>query len=111
MQLQTWVTFRPDTELAVIQVDDEELLDILGKAEDAVAVRLAELMSSVKEALQGVIDQEGELQIELRGSLELKGSAGISHLFFNVGGEASRANTMTVTLKTKIFPSHTHPES
>ena len=104
MSLQTLVTFQSSSEVSKIRFEDYEILDLLGEREEAVAVQLKELLSSVTEAVREAIESEGELSVEINGSLELKASAGIQYLFFNVGAGASKTNTMKVTLKTKVTP-------
>jgi hypothetical protein len=104
MSLQTLVTFQSSSEVSKIRFEDYEILDVLGEREEAIAVQLKELLSSVTEAVREAIESEGELSVEINGALELKASAGIQYLFFNVGGGASKTNTMKVTLKTKVTP-------
>jgi hypothetical protein len=104
VSLQTLVTFQSSSEVSKIRFEDYEILDVLGEREEAIAVQLKELLSSVTEAVREAIESEGELSVEINGALELKASAGIQYLFFNVGAGASKTNTMKVTLKTKVTP-------
>jgi len=104
MPLQTLVTFQSSSEVSKVRFEDHEILDVLGKREEAIAVQLKELLSSVTEAVQEAIESEGELSFEINGALEMKASAGIQYLFFNVGAGASNTSTMKVTLKTKVAP-------
>jgi hypothetical protein len=104
LSLQTLVTFQASSEVSKIRFEDYEILDVLGEREEAIAVQLKELLSSVTEAVREAIESEGELSVEINGALELKASAGIQYLFFNVGAGASKTNTMKVTLKTKVTP-------
>ena len=104
MSLQTLVTFQASSEVSKIRFEDYEILDVLGEREEAIAVQLKELLNSVTEAVREAIESEGELSVEINGALELKASAGIQYLFFNVGAGASSTNTMKVTLKTKVTP-------
>jgi len=107
MALQTVVTSQSDVEVSRAFLEDSELLDVLGSREEAIAVQLQELIRSVKESVQEALDSEGELSIEISGSLELKAAAGVGYLFFNVGADTSKNNTMKVTFKTKISPKET----
>lgn len=104
MALQTLVTFQSSSEVSKVRFGDLEILDVLGKREEAVAVQIKELLSSVTEAVREAIESEGELSVEINGALEMKASAGIQYLLFNVGASASKINTMKVTLKTKVAP-------
>lgn len=105
MAIETFITFQSSPQTIKIGSEDYERLETLGKPEEAVAVKLKELLSSVTEAVREVVEHESELAIEISGTMELKGRAGIQYLLFNVGTEASKANTMTVTLTTKVGPS------
>ena len=76
MALQTLVTFQPSSEVSKIHFEDREILDVLGKREEAIAVQFKELLGSVTEAVQEAIESEGELSVEINGALELKAAAG-----------------------------------
>ena len=104
MALQTLVTFQSSSEVSKIRFENHEILDVLGAREEAIAVQLKELLSSVTDEVREAIGSEGELSIEINGSVEMKASAGIQYLFFNVGAGASNTSTMKVTLKTKVAP-------
>jgi hypothetical protein len=106
MALQTLVTFQSSDEVSKIHFEDYEILDTLGKREEAIAVRLKELLSSIMEAVQEGIESEGELSIEISGAIELKASAGvgIQYLLFNIGADASKTSTMKVAFKTRVIP-------
>lgn len=104
MSVQTVVTFGNSNKSMSIEVDGREILETLGTKEQNLALQLKEVLSSVKESVCEVLDAEGELQIEITGSLDLKTAGGVSYLLFNVGGEASKTNSMTVQLRTKISP-------
>lgn len=103
MSLQTYVIFaNPDT--ASIQIGETEILETLGGKDGRIAIQLKEVLESVQEAVCDALEAEGELQIEISGSLDLKASGGINYLFYNIGGEANKSNTMKVVLTTKIAP-------
>jgi len=104
MALQTLVTFQSSSEVSKIRLGDREILDILGKREEAIAVQLKELLNSVTETIREAIESEGELSIELEGALELKAAAGVQYLFFNIGPSVGKTNTMKVAYKTKVAP-------
>ena len=104
MPIQTMVTFSSDAEVVQIPGEEGELLEVLGGESYAMALQLQDMLTAVQEAVAGSLTEEGELEIEITGSLELKASGEVKYLFFNVGGETSKTNTMTVTLKTKIRP-------
>lgn len=98
------VTF-VDNELELAVEPGEVLLEVLGGREEALALQLADLFGSVMWSLSKSIDSSAELAIEVTGSLDLKASAGIKYLVFNVDGDVSKANTMKLVLKTKLEPS------
>lgn len=104
MPIQTMVTFSSDTTDIQMPGDEGQLLDVLGGETYAMALQLQDMLTAVQEAVAGSLTEEGELDIEITGSLELKASGEVKYLFFNVGGETSKTNTMTVTLKTKVRP-------
>lgn len=103
MSLQMFVTFS-DSNKKPIQIEGQEILETLGGHDEKIAIRLKEVLETVKEAVNDVLDQEGELQIEISGSLDLKATGGINYLLFNISGEATKNNTMKVSLTTKIMP-------
>jgi hypothetical protein len=106
MTLKTFVTFQSSSEVTEFHSENYEVLDTLGRREDALGVQLKDLLSSVTEEIQESIENEGELSIEVSGTIDLKasGGAGVPSLFFNVGAEAGKVNTMKITLKTKVTP-------
>jgi hypothetical protein len=104
MGLQTLVTFQSSDETTKIHFEDYEILDVLGSREGAIAIQLKQLINSVTESIREAIESEGELSVEISGSLELKASATLQYLLFNVGADASKNSTMKVTLTTKISP-------
>jgi hypothetical protein len=104
MSLQLRITFQSLSEGSAIQVGEHEMLPVLGEREEAISVQLQELLNSVTEAVHEAIQSEGELTLEINGALQVTARAGIQYLFFNVGADASKTNTMKVTLKTKVIP-------
>lgn len=104
MALQTVVTFEQNADLSQIHLEDHKRLDVLGKREAAAAIQIKELLSSVSESVREAIEDEGELTVEIEGSLKMSAGAGIKYLLFNVGTDSSKVNTMKVTLKTKVSP-------
>lgn len=101
-KIQTIITFNNETQIKMID-DEVIILDTLGE-EEAVALQLRDLFDAVKEALEGAVDQESELNIEVNASLSATGTGGVKTLVFNVGGELTKGNTMKISLKTKIKP-------
>ncbi len=87
-----------------VQSDDYEVVDLLGESENALAVRLDEVLRVVSESVRGSITGESQLTVEISGSISLKGGAGGKFLFLNVGGEAGKTDTLKVTLATKVLP-------
>jgi hypothetical protein len=71
---------------------------------DAVAVRLDELVAAISETIVATISEESELTVEIAGGITLSGKGSVKWLFFNVGGEAKKSDTLKVTLKTTIKP-------
>lgn len=87
-----------------VQVEDFEIIDVLGRKEEALAVKIEELFSSVISSIGKNLQHESELTVEVTGTITLKGEAGAKWLFFNVGSSATQADVMKVILKTKINP-------
>jgi len=87
-----------------LQIDGVELRDILGDREEAVAVQINELFNAITESVASDLTSEGELEIEITGSIALKAEGGVKWLFINAGGSATSTDTMKVKLKTKIGP-------
>lgn len=104
MSIKTFVTFQESSEITKIRIDDREILDTLGSREEAIAVQLKELLTSVIGAVEQSISNEGELSVEINGSLGMKASGGVKYVLFNLGAEASSNSTMKVTFKTTIKP-------
>ena len=72
--------------------------------EDAVAIQMQELFTSITEAITASLEVESQLTIEISGSLGLKVEGGTKYLFFNVAGQAEATGAMKVVLSTKIKP-------
>lgn len=104
MPLNVYVISSKDSQSQKLRVEDYELVDVLGKTEEAVAVKIEELFTSVIESLSKVVPQESELTLEISGDVTLKAEGEAKWLFFNAGGSASKTDSMKVTLKTKINP-------
>lgn len=103
MSLQTYVIFA-NADTSSIHIGETEILDTLDSKEERIAVQLKEVLESVQESVRDALETEGDLQIEISGSLDLKASGGINYLFYNIGGEVNKNNTMKVVLTTKITP-------
>ena len=109
--MQLFVTFQPPEEVTTLRTADQHeitILDTLSDPEEDLAIQLKELLQSVTEAVQSAITTAGELEIKVSGSLATKASGGATYLFFNVGAEAGKTNTMEVVFKTKIEPQEKH---
>jgi hypothetical protein len=104
MPLNVYVISSNDPQAQKLRVEDYELVDVLGKTEDAFAVKIEELFSSVLEPVSKIVSQDSELTVEISGDVTLKAEGGAKWLFFNAGGSTSKTNSMKVTLKTKISP-------
>ncbi|MEM7133665.1 MAG: hypothetical protein AAF702_45645 [Chloroflexota bacterium] len=102
MSLQIFVTFGSTDDISTVRLNDSEILETLGSSEEKIAVQLKDILESVKNVVRDSLDSEGELQIEISGTLDIKASGGINYLFYNISGEANKTNTMKVTLTTKI---------
>lgn len=101
--LKTYVTFGEFSEVVINTDDGVQVLDVLGD-EHLTALQLCDLWEAVKEAMEGIVDVESELTVEVSGSLELQGKAESKFLVFNVSGSGTKTNTMKVSLKTKLKP-------
>lgn len=86
-----------------LRISQEEVLQ-QGKDEEAIAVQLKELFTSVTESIKTSLDVESQLMIEVSGSLDLKVEGGTKYLFLNLGGHAAANGTMKVVLTTTIKP-------
>jgi hypothetical protein len=88
-----------------VRLEDYDLVDVLGEAEEAIAVQINEVIKAISEAIRESITDESELTVEITGSISLKAEGGVKWLFFNVGGGTTKSDTLKVVLKTKIKPS------
>jgi hypothetical protein len=105
MTIQAYVVSADPNEISSIHLEDRELLDTLGAQDEAVAVQLQELFTSVSGAIATSLEVESQLTIEVTGSISLRAEAGVvKYLFFNLGGEASATGTMKVILSTTLKP-------
>jgi hypothetical protein len=104
MALKTMVMFKDASEASELEIDGVQVLETLGKQENAMAVQLNEILGSVTDAVQESLTQEGELTVEISGALDIKTAAGVKYLFFNAGADVNRKNAMKVTLTTKVKP-------
>lgn len=102
-EIETYVVFGDSSDILFETEPGLQVVDVLGD-EHVTALQLRDLLEAVKEAMEGAVDVESELTIEVSGALELKGTAETKFLVFNVGGSAAQTNTMTVSLKTKLLP-------
>ena len=104
MGIEILVHTSDETDLDKLEFEDYQVVDVLGKREKDLALKIDELYSEVIESVGKSLKHESELTIEISGSIDLKANAGAKWLFFNVGGSVEKNNSMTVTLKTKINP-------
>jgi hypothetical protein len=104
MPLNVYLISSNDPQPQKVRVEDYELVDVLGKKEDALAVKIEELFTSVVESISKAVSQDSELTVEISGDITLKAEGEAKWLFFNAGGSASKTDSMKVTLKTKIKP-------
>jgi hypothetical protein len=104
MQIKTYVTTTDSEDINSFFPEDEGILDTLGPEENAVAVQLQELFSSVTEAISDSLEAESKLTVEITGSISLKAQGGIKYLLFNAGGEAGKTIGMKVVLSTTLQP-------
>lgn len=104
MSIRTYVIAVDPNAVGSLQTDDGEILTVLGPQEEAVAVQLQELFSSVIEAVTASLEAESRLTVEVIGSVSLKAQGGIKHLLFNIGAEAGATGAMKVVLSTTLKP-------
>jgi hypothetical protein len=105
MALQAFIVTSPETQ--PVEVGDRTVVPVLGPNEDAVAVRIDEVVRAIADSVCDTITEESDLFVEITGNISLKGSAGAKWLFFNVGGSVAKTDALKVTLKTKIRPRKT----
>ena len=105
MPLNVYLISTDDPQSQKLRVEDYVLVDVLGKKEEALAVKIEELFTSLVDSIGKTLSQECELSVEVSGDITLKAEGGAKWLFFNVGGSAAKTDSMKVTLKTKINPS------
>ncbi len=87
-----------------VRFDEFDLVDVLGESEEAVGVRIDEVVRAVADSVRASIEAESELTVEVTGSISLKAEAGAKWMFFNLGGSATESDSLKVTLKTKVAP-------
>lgn len=102
MTIKTLLT--TSEENGTITFDEGEILPTLGSGSENLAIQLEELFTSVSEAVAGTLKTEGQLTIEVSGTVSLKASGGLKYLFFNVSGERASSSMMKVVLTTPIRP-------
>ena len=93
-----------DPKKASIRMDELEVEEFLGEQEDAVAVRIQDILESVSTLVSRKIKTNSKLTIELSGVVDIKGKGDVKFLFLNIGGEATSSTTMRVVLETAIAP-------
>ena len=103
MSIQVYVTSVDPDNVSSITVDETELLPTLGQ-DKPVAAQLQELFTSVTQSISSSLEVEGQLTLEITGSISLKAEGGVKYLFFNVGAEAATTGTMKVVLSTTVKP-------
>ena len=74
---------------------------------DAIAVRLDELIRSIKDTVGSTITAESDLTVEISGGITLSAQGSAKWLFFNIGGGAKTTDTLKVVFKTKLQPQGT----
>jgi hypothetical protein len=106
MPIRTYVTTVDPSEISSLDTEEGQIdiLSTLGTEEDAVAVQLKELFSSVTEAIADSLEAESKLTIEITGSISLKAKGDVKYLLFNAGGEAEKTTGMKVVLSTTLQP-------
>lgn len=106
MPVKTYVTTVDPSEISSLDTEDGtiEILSTLGTEEDAVAVQLQELFSSVTEAIANSLEAESKLTIEITGSVSLKAQGGVKYFLVNAGAEAGKTMGMKVVLSTTLQP-------
>src|SRR5262245_37978145 len=104
MSVEIRAVFTDPKNAPSIELDGEKMEQMFGPHEDAVALRINEMLTTVRESVERSVTEESELSIEVSGDITLKVDGGVKYLLFNVGGSAETKNTMKVTLKTKVKP-------
>jgi hypothetical protein len=104
MRLKMVVTASDPLKVGKVRIEDYDLVDVLGDSNEATGVELNEIIRTISETISGSITTESELTVEIEGSISLKAQSGVKWLFFNVGGEMAKSNTLKVVVKTKISP-------
>ena len=104
MTIKTYITTVDPKETNLFEAEKGEILDTLGQQEEAVAVQLQELFTSVTEAITDSLEVESQLTIEITGSVSLKAKGDVKYLFFNAGAEAGTNGGMKVVFSTTLKP-------
>ncbi|MCP4405925.1 MAG: hypothetical protein GY801_52610 [bacterium] len=104
MSIKTYVTTSNPNAVSSLKTEEAEILTTLGTDEETIAVKLQELFESVSEAITPNLKTEGQLTVEITGSVSLKAQGGMKYLFFNIGGETGSTDSMKVTLSAKLNP-------
>ena len=104
MPIETYETSVDPATVSSLKTEDEEILTTLGADEEAVAVQLQELFTSVAGSIKESLEVESSLTVEITGSVSLKAQGGVKYLFFNVGAEAGATGAMKVILSTTLKP-------
>jgi hypothetical protein len=104
MSIKTYITTVDSSEIYNLNTEEGETLITLGHQEDAVAVQLQELLSSVTDAIADSLDTEGKLTIEITGSVNLKAQGGVKYLIFNAGVETGKTMGMKIVFSTTLQP-------
>ena len=102
MSLDIYVLSAYSSENIKIKTEEFEIVPILGKKEEAIAVKIDELFSTITNAISEKVTGKSELIIELNGSISLNAEVGGKFMFFNAGGGVEKSNSMKITFKTEI---------
>lgn len=110
MAVKTVVVTSDRAKARKVKFEDYDLVEVLGDSNDALGLRIDEVVRSISDSVRESITSESELAIEITGSVSLKGEAGAKWLFFNIGGSATESDTLKVTLTTKLSPARSSSE-
>lgn len=103
MTVKIYITSIETQQIRRLKLSEKDIIPAV-EGEDAVAIQMNEIISSITESISSSLEVESALTIEIAGSVGLKIEGGTKYLFFNVSGGVEAHGSMKVTLATTIKP-------
>ncbi len=110
MTVKIFVTSMDSHSIKRLRVNEKQIIPT-ELEEDAVAIQMQELFTSITDTITTSLEVESQLTIEISGSIGLKVEGGSKYLFFNISGKAEATGGMKVILTTTIRPKVDHSRS